>query len=52
MPEGYRHAVRDNPFFVVDEGGRPVATGYLDLARPAWKPSLRCPNGAEKVAPE
>lgn len=32
MPEGYRHAVRDNPFFVVEEeSGRPVATGYLDL---------------------
>ena len=32
MPEGYRHAVRDNPFFVVEEeSGRPVATGFLDL---------------------
>lgn len=32
MPEGYRHAVRDNPFYVVEEeGGRTAATGYLDL---------------------
>ena len=32
MPEGYRHAVRDNPFFVVDDGqGKPVASGYLDI---------------------
>ncbi|MGS3448502.1 GNAT family N-acetyltransferase [Klebsiella electrica] len=32
MPEGYRHAVCDNPFYVVEEeGGQPVATGYLDL---------------------
>lgn len=53
MPEGYRHAVRDNPFFVVEEeSGRPVRPAFLISARPAWKPSLRCPNGAEKVAPE
>ena len=33
MPEGYRHAVAANPFFVVDgPSGQPVATGYLDLA--------------------
>ncbi|WP_434668786.1 GNAT family N-acetyltransferase [Klebsiella sp. B345] len=32
MPEGYRAAVQDNPFYVVeDEGGKPVATGYLDI---------------------
>lgn len=32
MPEGYRRAVENNPFFVVDEAsGQPVATGYLDL---------------------
>ncbi|WP_434641439.1 GNAT family N-acetyltransferase [Klebsiella sp. I138] len=31
MPEGYRHAIRDNPFFVVEAGGQPVATGYLDI---------------------
>lgn len=34
MPEGYRHAVRDNPFFVVDDGqGKPVASGYLDIEK-------------------
>ena len=33
MPEGYRRAVTDNPFFVIDgPSGQPVATGYLDLA--------------------
>jgi GNAT superfamily N-acetyltransferase len=33
MPEGYRRAVADNPFFVIDgPSGQPVATGYLDLA--------------------
>lgn len=47
MPEGYRHAVRDNPFFVVDDGqGKPVASGYLDITErsveaiftlPAWE---------------
>ncbi|HHG8774423.1 TPA: GNAT family N-acetyltransferase [Raoultella planticola] len=32
MPEGYRYAIRDNPFFVVEgDHGQPVATGYLDL---------------------
>ncbi len=33
MQPGYRSAVENNPFFVVDgPGGIPVATGYLDLA--------------------
>lgn len=34
MPEGYRHAVSDNPFFVIDtpDSHQPVATGFLDLA--------------------
>ncbi|MEC5320206.1 GNAT family N-acetyltransferase [Brenneria populi subsp. brevivirga] len=34
MPEGYRRAVADNPFFVVDDpsGQSPAATGFLDLA--------------------
>lgn len=46
MPEGYRHAVRDNPFFVVEDGqSAPVASGYLDIDKgsveaiftlPAW----------------
>lgn len=34
MPEGYRNAIIENPFFVVDaaETGKPVATGFLDVA--------------------
>ncbi|MCG8710007.1 GNAT family N-acetyltransferase [Brenneria sp. 4F2] len=34
MPEGYRRAVAENPFFVIDDpdGQYPVATGFLDLA--------------------
>lgn len=34
MPEGYRNAVVENPFFVVDapETCQPVATGFLDLS--------------------
>lgn len=32
MPEGYRHAVADNPFYIVENRlGQPVATGYLDI---------------------
>ncbi|CNL27487.1 GNAT family N-acetyltransferase [Yersinia alsatica] len=34
MPEGYRQAVANNPFFVVDDPNSqvPVATGFLDLS--------------------
>lgn len=34
MPSGYRSAVTDNPFYVVEapETGQPVATGFLDLS--------------------
>ncbi|CNF72947.1 GNAT family N-acetyltransferase [Yersinia frederiksenii] len=34
MPEGYRRAVANNPFFVVDDPNSqfPVATGFLDLS--------------------
>lgn len=53
MPEGYRHAVRDNPFLSLRKrAGARWRPAFLISARPAWKPSLRCPNGAEKVAPE
>lgn len=33
MPAGYRQAIADNPFYVVDSqnGTTPVATGFLDL---------------------
>ncbi|NIY46486.1 GNAT family N-acetyltransferase [Cedecea colo] len=33
MPQAYRSAVANNPFFVVDDpsGNSPVATGFLDL---------------------
>lgn len=52
MPEGYRHAVRDNPFFVVDDGqGKPVASGYLISKRVALKPYLLCRPGRVKAAP-
>lgn len=31
MPTGYLRAISQNPFFVVDAPGFPVATGFLDL---------------------
>ena len=31
MPVGYIRAISQNPFFVVDEPGFPVATGFLDV---------------------
>lgn len=33
MPQAYRSAIENNPFFVVDDSAsnRPVATGFLDL---------------------
>ncbi|MEI2264896.1 GNAT family N-acetyltransferase [Erwinia sp. CGal63] len=31
MPTGYLRAISQNPFFVVDTPGFPVATGFLDI---------------------
>ena len=45
MPEGYRHAVCDNPCYVVEEeGGQPVATGGRRCGK------CRCPGYATQFA--
>ncbi|MBV4366393.1 GNAT family N-acetyltransferase [Erwinia phyllosphaerae] len=31
MPSGYLRAISQNPFFVIDTPGFPVATGFLDI---------------------
>ncbi|ACX87904.1 GNAT family N-acetyltransferase [Pectobacterium parmentieri] len=50
MPEGYRHAIINNPFFVIDDTilSLPVATGFLDITNNSVEAIFTLPNYQNK----